>query len=119
MANNKEEAGKGTPRPGDMPAARRPYATLDLTASEVDGGKGKGQPATAASASSAATSEAKTAAGPSTNQAKPSSPPAGGASPGTDGMKDGNFARRLIAGVSSPSPLLTHLAAGAAGAAEP
>ena len=37
MANNKEEAGKGTPRPGEMPGGRRTYATLDLTAAEVEG----------------------------------------------------------------------------------
>ena len=114
MANNKEEAGKGTPRPGDMPAAKRPYATLDLTASEVDGGKGKAQPAPAGPTSSAGPSASK--AGPSSNQEKPAGPSADGASSGTDGMKDGTFARRLIAGVSFPSPLLTHLAAGAAGA---
>ena len=37
MANNKEEAGKGTPRPGEMPGSKRTYATIDLTASEVEG----------------------------------------------------------------------------------
>ncbi|MBO0743185.1 MAG: hypothetical protein J2P51_17400, partial [Hyphomicrobiaceae bacterium] len=41
MANNKEEAGKGTPRPGEMPSARRTYATLDLTAAEVEGSAGR------------------------------------------------------------------------------
>src|SRR5262252_2833559 len=40
MANNKEEAGKGTPRPGEMPSGRRTYATLDLTAAEVEGRAG-------------------------------------------------------------------------------
>src|SRR5262245_56396827 len=40
MANNKEEAGKGTPRPGEMPGGRRTYATLDLTAAEVEGRAG-------------------------------------------------------------------------------
>ncbi|HKD57170.1 MAG TPA: hypothetical protein VKD45_06630, partial [Hyphomicrobiaceae bacterium] len=45
MANNKEEAGKGTPRPGEMPGGRRTYATLDLTAAEV-GGRAAPAPAT-------------------------------------------------------------------------
>src|SRR5262245_13487715 len=52
MANNKEEAGKCTPRPGEMPGGRRTYATLDLTAAEVEGRAGPA-PATAASSTSA------------------------------------------------------------------
>ena len=35
MANPKDETGKGPPRPGDTAAGRRPYATLDLQATEV------------------------------------------------------------------------------------
>jgi len=37
MANNREEAGKGTPRPGEMPTSRRPYATIDARATEIEG----------------------------------------------------------------------------------
>src|SRR5262249_16744973 len=55
MANNKEEAGKGTPRPGEMPGGRRTYATLDLTAAEVKGRAGQ-TPAAAASSTSAGVS---------------------------------------------------------------
>src|SRR5215813_6183501 len=64
MANNKEEAGKGTPRPGELPGGRRTYAMLDLTASEVEGRTGPSREAasapslTAASAASQATSQA-------------------------------------------------------------
>lgn len=123
MANNKEEAGKGTPRPGDVPAAKRPYATLDLTASEVaSGGKGKPHPAPGASATAAAeaASTAKSGPGLSAQQAKAGSPsagaaPASAAPASADGAKADGFARRLIADVPVP-PLLTHLAAGAAGA---
>ena len=54
MANNKEEAGKGTPRPGEMPASRRPYATIDVRATEVEGrepaARGAAKPAATASA---------------------------------------------------------------------
>ena len=51
MANNREEAGKGTPRPGEMPASRRPYATIDARATEIEGpdapvGMGGAKPAT-------------------------------------------------------------------------
>ena len=43
MANNREEAGKGTPRPGEMPASRRPYATID-----AEGHRGRGAASAAA-----------------------------------------------------------------------
>jgi hypothetical protein len=36
MANPKDETGKGPPRPGDSAAGKRPYATLDLQATDVD-----------------------------------------------------------------------------------
>ena len=53
MANNKEEAGKGTPRPGEMPGSKRTYATIDLPASEVEAQDKGRPPAAAASATSA------------------------------------------------------------------
>jgi hypothetical protein len=54
MANNKEEAGKGTPRPGETPGGRRTYATLDLTAAEVEGRAGSAAAAAASSTSAGA-----------------------------------------------------------------
>ena len=36
MTNPKDEIGKGSPRPGDASAGKRPYATLDLQATDVD-----------------------------------------------------------------------------------
>src|SRR5262245_13453090 len=67
MANNREEAGKGTPRPGEMPASRRPYATIDARATEVEGPDapaGMAKPTTAAAAAAKASrpSEPKPAA---------------------------------------------------------
>src|SRR5262245_24264823 len=65
MANNREEAGKGTPRPGEMPASRRPYATIDARATEVEGPDapaGMAKPATAAAAKASRPSEPKPAA---------------------------------------------------------
>src|SRR5205814_10403002 len=72
MANNKEEAGKGMPRPGEMPAARRPYATIDVSATEVEGREpapgGASKPA--ASAAGDAKSAARPEAKPSESRAK-------------------------------------------------
>jgi hypothetical protein len=120
MANNKEEAGKGTPRPGDAPGSRRTYATIDLTASEVES-KGKDKPGapagSAASAASAASSaDAKAQAKPETKPVEPRSkgadPPRSGPVGGgkADGAQDSVAARLLAA------PWLSHLAAGALGA---
>ena len=68
MANNRDEAGKGTPRPGEMPASRRPYATIDARATEIEGpdapvGMGGAKPA-ADSATSAKPSEPNPTADP-------------------------------------------------------
>src|SRR6476659_9850983 len=81
MANNKEEAGKGTPRPGDAPGSRRTYATIDLTASVVDG-KGKDKPGAASAASAASSADAKA-------QAKPETKPVEPRSKGTDSPRSG------------------------------
>ena len=59
MANNKEDAGKGMARPGDLPGSRRTYATIDLTASEVGSGKPGSTPAASAKAPGAAPSAAE------------------------------------------------------------
>jgi len=37
MASNKDDLGKGPSRPGDMPGGKRPYATIDVKAREVEG----------------------------------------------------------------------------------
>ena len=114
MANNKEEAGKGTPRPGDAPGARRTYATIDLTASEV-AGRDK-PPAAASAASAASTAEAK-AQGKS--EAKPAEPQAKSAGPSRPQAQGG---ARVAGGLASlgarttSTPWLSHLASGALGA---
>ena len=79
MANNKEEAGKGTPRPGEMPASRRPYATIDVQGDRGRGpgpacGHGRGQAGCDCSGrrAIAAKSEAK----PSEPRRRPLAPPA-------------------------------------------
>src|SRR5207244_8563910 len=69
MANNKEEAGKGTPRPGDSPGTRRTYATIDATASEV-GGKDR-PPAAASAASASSTAEVRSQSKPEGKPAEP------------------------------------------------
>src|SRR5712671_5262799 len=78
MANNKEEAGKGTPRPGETPGSKRTYATIDLTASEVPG---RDRPATtgATAASASAAAEAKSGDKPSEPQFKSTDPSRPGA----------------------------------------
>jgi hypothetical protein len=114
MANNKEEAGKGTPRPGEMPASRRPYATIDVRATEVEGrdppaGSGVDKPAAtaAADAQSAARSEAK----PSGSQPKTSGP----ASP-TDAKGKLAAALASLGTRRRATRLVTHMASGAVGA---
>lgn len=115
MANNKEEAGKGTPRPGEMPAAKRPYATIDLRASEVEGrdppaGTGASKPV------ASAPGQEKSAAKPDSKpDSKPSDPKAKttGADP-----KEGKAPTGLpsLATRRRAARLITHLAAGAVGA---
>jgi hypothetical protein len=111
MANNKEEAGKGTPRPGEMPASRRPYATIDVRATEIEGrdpfaGAGAAKPAATAAA------DAQSSAKPSEPQPKTSGP---------TGPADANSGKLAAALASMRSrlrttPLITHLASGAVGA---
>jgi len=116
MANNKEEAGKGTPRPGDMPAVKRPYATIDLTASEVEAA-GKARPAASAAASAAAAAtpgpkaEAKSSAQPSGNGGPPHAD-----KPGEPAGAEGASELEPLEASARSSSLFTHLMAGAAGA---
>jgi len=139
MANNKEEAGKGTPRPGEMPGGRRTYATLDLTAAEVEGRAG---PAAATSSTSvgvfAGTKATAQAASEGSSQpksqspdkspdkdkrqdkpgTKPSDPAAASADPAAfagagTGPGEGRSAS-MVARLLSP-PWLSHLASGVLG----
>ncbi len=111
MANNREEAGKGT-RPGDMPGAKRPYATIDATATEIEG-RDRASAAVGAKAAASAASEGKSQAKP---EAEASGPPRWSTGFG------GAFRARMAAMHETlkspwrPPPLLTHLAAGAVGA---
>ena len=118
MANNKEEAGKGTPRPGETPGSKRTYATIDLTASEVEGkDRPPRPPASAASAASAAAAEAK-------SQAKPEAKPADARSrrapvPAVPARRRAARPPARPASIGAralAAPWLSHLAAGALGA---
>jgi hypothetical protein len=111
MANNKEEAGKGMPRPGEMPGSRRTYATIDLTASEVGGSKPASAPAastkTPGGTASPAESKATEASAKTANVDRPGSKK-------TDDQSDGtssSLGTRLLS-----APWLSHMAAGALGA---
>ena len=121
MANNKEEAGKGTPRPGEAPGSKRTYATIDLTATEVEG---KDRPAAAAAGSAASAGfscdgQAQAQVGgqaggqarrASAEERRPGPAPASGRRQGRLGWPSLGRARALAA------PWLSHLAAGALGA---
>jgi hypothetical protein len=110
MANNKEEAGKGTPRPGEMPGSRRTYATIDLTAAEVEGRAGPAPTGAATSPSAAqvqASSQGK-------SDPKPAPDKGAGSADRHEGRADGaptSLAARFLA-----IPWLPHLASGALGA---
>ncbi len=134
MANNKEEAGKGTPRPGEMPGARRTYATLDLTAAEVEGRAAPAPAAAATSPTSAGATSGVNAQPKSPSQdksqnksqdrprdrpdTKPSDPAAASADPASESARAGpgegrstSTRARLLS-----VPWLSHLASGALGA---
>jgi hypothetical protein len=100
MAGNKDDPGAGASRPADPPVAKRPYATIDVKATELGG-------ASTAASSTAAKASAASA---------PSAPPAG--------ARAGGFAAwraKVTAGVAAvrqrvgSAALLTHLAAGVGG----
>jgi len=111
MANNREEAGKGMLRPGDPPGARRPYATIEGTATEVEGAGGPAASRGAAASDPGQAAQAQAAAG------EPKAPPAADADRDAAAGRAGiaaalGAARARLASV----PFLTHVAAGAAGA---
>lgn len=113
MANNKEEAGKGTPRPGDPPGSRRTYATIDLTASEVEG---RGKASAAAAATAASTGEPKSQG---KLEANPAEPQPKGAGPGGPSRQSGSGLADGLAALgarANSTPWLSHLVSGAVGA---
>ena len=101
MTDKKDDTGKGAPKPGEGP--KRPYATIDLQATEV-GGKAKG----AATASGSNKSDPKSAA----------LPPPSATDPGGGSMFADKFAaaRAWSRGAAQDNNFLSHVAAGVAGA---
>jgi chromosome segregation ATPase len=105
MADDTDDSKKSA-RPGEAPAAKRPFATIDLKATELPG---TGQSA----------SEGAAKPGGATPDPKPSSPGAGasGSRDAKDGTRTG--ARKItsvLAARAQSWTLLTHVAAGAIGA---
>ena len=87
MANNKEEAGKGMPRPGESPAVKRPYATIDVKATEVEGREAAaGSPGAAKPATPASAAADPKAAKPEV-KAPPGSQPKAAVAPGAGDAK--------------------------------
>jgi hypothetical protein len=99
MAGNKDDPGAGASRPADPPVAKRPYATIDVKATEV-GGAGTAQSSAAAKASAAS---ARSAAAPGRADGSEARPP--------------KVAARLAALWQrvGAAAFLTHLAAGVGG----
>ena len=115
MANNREEAGKGMPRPGEMPASRRPYATIDARATEVEGrdppaGMGGAKPAASAAA------DAKAAAKPEVKSSGPGSKSSGPSGPGDAVRGKAAAALASLGTRRRATRLVGHLASGAVGA---
>lgn len=101
MANPKDETGKGPPRPGDTAAGRRPYATLDLQATEV------GQ------AAKAETKAESAAGGEPPRQASDEAAPRPSIA---DRVRAAAAQAAALAPHFRPGPTLSHLGAGALGA---
>jgi hypothetical protein len=97
MAGNTDDSGSGASRPADPPVAKRPYATIDVKATEL-GGANTAAPSTAPKPSAA-------------SAARPDVVP-GRAAAGRGKLTAGFAALRQRLG----STFLTHLAAGAGGA---
>jgi hypothetical protein len=108
MNDKKDDAGRGPARPGEAP--RRPYATIDLQATEV-GSTAKGDATASASAQ---------AGGATKSQPRPQGlPPPGGAKPAGDTYRFSDrikVAKRWSARAAQNNTFLSHVAAGVAGA---
>ena len=119
MADDTDETGKKNARPGEAPAAKRPFATIDVKATEV-----------AAQGGSASVSEAKPGASGSAGKSEPrpeTKPSASGVKAAGRGSQNeagrasgptrsGAGFMSSLAGQARSSPFLTHSAAGATGA---
>jgi len=119
MADNSDETGKKNARPGEPPAAKRPFATLDLKATEV-GEEGRSastrESKPTASAEPAEKGEPKPEAKPTTPDPKGPDPTSrAGPGPAKDTAASDAASASSLPG-RTRSPLLTHLAAGAVGA---
>lgn len=119
MADDTDETGKKDARTGEAPAAKRPFATIDLKATEL---AGEGQSASAGEPKPSASGSAdKSEPRPET---KPSAPGVKAAGPGSQGeagraksaTRGGSDFMSSLAGQARSSPFLTHSAAGATGA---
>jgi len=110
MASNKDDLGKGPSRPGDMPGGKRPYATIDVKAREVEGWD-KPRPSAAANPAEAVAAGEKPQAPPSA----PRAPSGRKSSLRTKAAVAASVGAALAKRVGSLG-FLTHLAAGASGA---
>jgi hypothetical protein len=118
MTDKKDEAGKGGARPGEAGGAKRPYATIDLEATEVESKAAAPAPGgtarIAADAPSGAKPEVKATQPPprASGQAAAANPgPSQATSPGRM-----QAAQAWLRGVSRNDSFLSHVAAGVAGA---
>lgn len=105
MTDKKDDAGKGSAKPGEGP--RRPYATIDLQATEVGG--------TASEAAASASAQA----GGSTKPKPQGLPPPGGTKPAGDTYRFSDrfkVAKRWSTRAAQNNTFLSHVAAGVAGA---
>jgi hypothetical protein len=117
MANNKEEAGKGTPRPSETaPGTKRPYTTLDLTATEIEGRDRAAASAASRAAASASSEPSKSQGKADTKPAESGAKSADPAAPSDAGGFKAGAAVASVAARLRALPFLTHVAAGAVGA---
>jgi hypothetical protein len=106
MADDTDDSKKNA-RPGEAPAAKRPFATIDLKATEVPGARqSASEGASKPGAPDAKPSGARVGASPTQNDA----------ARGADGAKPAGKISSLLAGQVLSWAFLTHLIAGAAGA---
>jgi hypothetical protein len=108
MADNTDETNKKGARPGEPPAPKRPFATLDLKATEVSG---EGRPASATDKTPPSLEGRPQASG----AGSPDDTSSGGTARAKSGSMFGAGLMRSLARSARRAPLLTHLAAGAVG----
>jgi hypothetical protein len=108
MADNTDETGKKGARPGEPPAPKRPFATLDLKATELSSGDrpSSAEPKPAAETKPEMQTSTASAGSGSASQSGPGRTRSGLAGAGS---------LTSIARAARRAPLLTHLGAGAVG----